>query len=201
MAATAHGGAGAAAAEAGPAPAWLSWPLPGCRADSLGDPFSAGTVAELARVAGPAGGAVALNLCGHTLQAAAGGRQRLVCLLESLVPPAGLRSLALRNGTLALRPGMGLLFASNEPFAMCLERVKLTRPAPIGNSAAGRRAPDCGCLAVVAFQGAVSGLMRACRVELSPAGPAGYSSRQTAVGGRGGGRAGGACRVAGRRAG
>jgi hypothetical protein len=159
----------------------LSWPLPGCRPDSLADLGSARTLAELACAAGAAGGAVALELGGHTLQAPAGGRPMMLQLLESGVPPAGLRSLALRNGTLALRPGMGLAIQSSQPLAVSLERVKLTRPAPSGS---GRvpRAPDCQGLCMLAFGGAVNGRVVQCRVELSPAGPAGLSVRQVSVG-------------------
>jgi hypothetical protein len=187
----AAGGAGAAQQPGElPAAAVLSWPLPGCRPDSLGDLFSARALAALARVAGAAGGAVALELGGHVLQAPVGGKPGLLHLLESQVPPAGLRSLTLRNGTLALQPGTGVAFACTQPLAVCLERVKLTRPAPSGSgSVAGRRAPGFGgggkgppITAMVTFACAVSGLMRQCRVELSPAGPAGDSVRQEACG-------------------
>jgi hypothetical protein len=126
------------AAEAGPAPVLLSWPLAGCRADRLADLFSARTVAELARVAGAAGGAVVLDLGGHVLQAPAGGRPGLLSLLQGAELPAGLHSLALRNGTLALRPGIGVAFASTRPFAVLLERVKLTRALPSSSSGGGR---------------------------------------------------------------
>jgi hypothetical protein len=163
----------------------LTWPLPGCRPDSLADLFSPRTVAALARVAAAAGGAVALELGGHTLLAPAGGKPGPLHLLEGLEPPAGLHSLALRNGTLALRPGWGVAFASMQPFAVSLERVKLTRPAPTGSSGAGSRAPlapDGGNTPMVAFSGAVSGRMVQCRVELSPAGRAGNSALQAAVG-------------------
>jgi hypothetical protein len=67
--------AGGPRANAGPAPVVVDWPLAGCRLDSLTDLFSPRALAELARVAGPAGGAVALDLCGHVLQAPAGGRR------------------------------------------------------------------------------------------------------------------------------
>jgi hypothetical protein len=192
MAAAVHEAAG----RAGAAPAVLSWPLPGCRADSLGDLFSACTLAELARVAGVAGGAVALDLAGHTLRAAAGGRPGRLELLVGGVPPAGLRSLALRNGMLALRPGLSVVFASSQPFAVTLEHVKLTRPAPAPGSVAGARVQRsevvgdfagpsliaCPC-PMVAFAGAgLSARLVVCRVELSPAGPAGDSMRQMAVG-------------------
>ncbi len=173
-------GGGGPAQPGGPPPALLSWPLAGCRPDSLGDLFSAGTLAELARVAGAGGGAVALDLCGHTLQAAAGGKPGALHLLETRVPPAGLRSLALRNGTLALRPGVGLAFDSKQPLSVTLERVKLTRPAPTSGSASSasagarvQRAPETPArsTAMVAFTNAVLGRMVQCRVELSPAGP------------------------------
>jgi hypothetical protein len=171
--------AGGAGLGSGPPPAVLSWPLPGCHSDSLYDLFSACTVAELACAAGLAGGAVVLELGGHTLHAPAGGRPGWVHLLEGQVPPAGLRSLALRNGTLALRPGTGLAFSSNQPFAVSLERVKVTRPAPVGSgSGAGARealAAEDKAAIMVAFDGAVSGRMVQCRVELSPAGPGGNS--------------------------
>ncbi len=65
-----------------PPPAVLTWPLPGCRRDSLDDLCSLRTVAELARVAREAGGAVVVDLGGHTLQAAAGGRTGPLHLLE-----------------------------------------------------------------------------------------------------------------------
>jgi hypothetical protein len=203
-------------ANAGPAPVVVGWPLPGCSPYSLKDLFSKRTVAELARAAGAAGGAVVLELAGHVLQAPVGGRPGLLYLLESGVPPAGLRSLALRNGTLALQPGWGLEFASRQPLDVCLERVKLTRPAPTsGSGAGGRRAHDSASSDMVTFQAEVSGFMRQCRVELSPAGPAGNSMRQVSVGfrvleaGRRAGRRGGvpggvpgggvACRAAGWR--
>ncbi len=165
--------------RSGPAPAMLSWPLPGCRLDSLTDLFSPRALAELARVAGAAGGAVALDLCGRVLQAPAGGRPGALYLLAGGVPPAGLRSLALRNGTLALRPGMEVVFSSKQPFAVCLEHVKLTRPAPIGKV---QRFGGRAAMAIVAFDGPVSVRMVQCRVELSPVGPAGYSVREAAVG-------------------
>jgi hypothetical protein len=167
-----------------PTAALASWPLPGCRPDSLADLFSARTVAELARMAGAAGGAVALELGGHTLRAPAGRKPELLCLLEGGAPPAGLRSLALRNGTLALRPGTGLMLRSSQPLTLCLERVKITRPAPSGGSGAGGKAarvPEEGT-SVVTFGGEVRALVRACRVELAPGGPAGDSVRQAAVG-------------------
>jgi hypothetical protein len=208
MAAAVHEAAGGA----GAASAMLRWPLPGCRPDSLGDLFSARTLAELARVAGAAGGAVALDLGGHTLRATAGGRPVMLRLLEALVPPAGLRSLALRNGTLVLRPGMGLEIASNEPFAVSLEHVKLTRPALIGGSGSAGRWQAVNTSPMINFAGAsLTARLVVCRVELSPAGPAGSSIRQAAVGGGAapgrhagwpGGMPGGgvaACRVAGRR--
>jgi hypothetical protein len=185
MAAPAHEAAGGAGAvqPGEPSPAVLSWPLPGCRPDSLADLFSARTLAELARAAGAAGGAVALDLGGHTLHAPAGGRPMMLQLLESGVPPAGLRSLILRNGTLALRPGMGLAIGSRKPFAVCLEHVKLTRPAPSSGSSRAARAPVGLGNTMVAFYGpGLSGRMVQCRVELSPAGPAGDSMRQAAVG-------------------
>jgi hypothetical protein len=157
----------------------MSWPLPGCRPDSLSDLCSARTLAELARVAGAAGGAVALDLGGHTLQAPAGGRAGWLDLLEGGVPPAGLRSLALRNGTLALRPGLGLVVCSiSQPFAVSLEHIKLTRPAPSGSGRAPRAPGNIGS-SMVTFAGAgLSGRMVQCRVELSPAGPAGDSVHQ-----------------------
>jgi hypothetical protein len=173
-----------AAGGAGAAPTVLSWPLAGCRPDSLGDLFSACTLAELARVAGAAGGAVALDLAGHTLRAAAGARPGRLELLVAHVPPAGLCSLALRNGTLALRPGMGLGLASLQPFAVSLEHIKLTRPAPTTGSGAGfeRQLRD-GPRSMIAFAGAgLSARLVVCRVELSPAGPAGDSIRQMAIG-------------------
>jgi hypothetical protein len=185
MAAHAPEATGEPVAEAGPAPVVLSWPLPGCRPDSLADLFSPRALAELARVAAAAGGAVVLELGGHTLQAPAGGRPGQLDLLQGGVPPAGLRSLALRNGTLALRPGMGVAFASMQPFAASLERIKVTRLAPTGGSGAGPRAalePGGGNTPMVAFSGAVSGRMVQCRVELSPAGRAGFSGLQVAVG-------------------
>jgi hypothetical protein len=176
MAATAHEAVGGPGAVAGAAPTVLSWPLPGCRPDSLGDLFSARALAELARVAGAAGGAVVLDLGGHTLQAAAGGRPGLLRLLEGGMPPAGLRSLALRNGTLALLPGMGLAFASKQPFAVCLERVKVTRPAPTSSFKGGN-------VPMVYLAGArLTARLVVCRVELSRGGPAGDSVRQSAVG-------------------
>jgi hypothetical protein len=186
MAAPAAEKSGGPGAQAGPAPVMLSWPLPGCRPDSLADLFSPRALAELARVAGAAGGAVVLELGGHTLQAAAGGGRGVLHLLEGQEPPAGLRSLALHNGTLALRPGMGVAFASRQPFAVSLERVKVTRPAPTSGSArASSRAalgPGGGTIAMVSFGGAVSGRMVQCRVELSPAGPAGNSRLQVSIG-------------------
>jgi hypothetical protein len=177
-----HEAMGEPVAVAGPAPVVLSWPLPGCRPDSLTDLFSPRALAELARVGGAEGGAVVLELGGHTLQAPAGGRPGSLHLLEGDVPPAGLHSLALRNGTLALRPGMGVAFASTQPFAVSLERVKLVRPAPIGGSGAGSMVVLANNnTAMVTFHGTVSGRMVHCRVELSPAGPAG-SGLQVAVG-------------------
>jgi hypothetical protein len=169
---------------AGMAPAVLSWPLPGCRPDSLAELFSARTLAQLARVAGAADGAVALDLGGHTLQAQDGKPGRLQ-LLQGGVPPAGLRSLTMRNGTLALRPGVELWFSSTQPFAVSLEHIKLTRPPPSGAGGAGGKvalALGKGPNAMVTFAHAVSGTMVQCRVELCPAGPAGYSAFQTAVG-------------------
>jgi hypothetical protein len=164
----------------------MSWPLSGCRADSLADLVSPRAVAELARVAAAAGGAVVLELGGHTLKAPAGGRPGLLSLLESQVPPVGLHSLALRNGTLALLPGMGVAFSSStQPFAVSLEHIKLTRPAPIGGSGAGSRAvlaPGGGNISMIFFGGPVSGRMVQCRVELCPAGTAGHSALQLAVG-------------------
>ncbi len=176
--------AGGREVEAGPAPVVLSWPLPGCRPDSLTDLFSPRALAELARVAGPAGGAAVLELGGHTLQTPVGGKRGKLQLLEGRVPPAGLHSLALRNGTLALRPGMGVAFSSKQPFAVSLERVKVTRPAPTSGSGSGSMAvlADGGYTPMVAFHRAVSGRMVECRVELSPAGPAGDSRLQAAVG-------------------
>ncbi len=159
----------------------LSWPLPGCRVDGLADLFSARALAELARVAGAAGGAVVLDLGGHTLKAPAGGRPEPLQLLKGGVPPAGLRSLALRNGTLALRPGMGLVLDSGPPFAVCLERIKLTRPAPTGGGSGGRvnRATDPEGDQMINFKGpGLAGRMVACRVELSPSGQAGFSKLQ-----------------------
>jgi hypothetical protein len=135
-------------------------------------------------VAGPAGGAVVLDLGGHTLHAPAGGRPGPLQLLAGGVPPAGLRSLALRNGTLALRPGMGVAFGSwKHPFAVSLEHIKLTRPAPGGSSSAGAStAPGAGSVPMVVFPGTVNGRMVQCRVELSPAGRAGHSHLQGSVG-------------------
>jgi hypothetical protein len=182
MPTAAQGGVGCGMeAQAGPAPVVLSWPLLKCSADSLADLFSPRALAELARAAGATGGAAVLDLGGHTLQAPVGGRPGQLHLLESHVPPAGLRSLALRNGTLALRPGMGVAIGTIQPFAMALERVKVTRSAPTGSVGASSRvalAPT----AMVTFGGAVSGRMVQCRVELSPAGPAGHSVRQIALG-------------------
>jgi hypothetical protein len=183
-AATPEAGGGPGVAVAGPAPVVLRWPLPGCRPDSLTDLFSPRALAELARAAGPAGGAAVLELGGHTLQAPA-GRPGVLHLLERFVPPAGLHSLALRNGTLALRAGWRVAFVSTQPFAVSLERIKLTRPAPTSGSGAGPRAalePGSGYRPMVTFSGAVSGRMVECRVELCPAGPAGYSMRQGSVG-------------------
>jgi hypothetical protein len=194
MAAACEAAGGAGAVQPGePPPAVLSWPLPGCRPDSLADLCSARTLAELVRAAGAAGGAVALELGGHTLQAPAGGRPGWLRLLAEDGPPAGLRSLALRNGTLALRPGMGLAIQSSQPLAVSLEHVKLTRPAPSGSGRAPR-APDCQGLCMLAFGGAVNGRVVECRVELSPAGPAGFSILQLSVGaGRGAAAAGQRC--------
>jgi hypothetical protein len=175
-----------------------SWPLPGCRPDSLADLFSPRAVAELARAAGAAGGAVALELGGRTLHAPAGGRPGDLNLLNYGVPLAGLRSLAIRNGTLALRPGMGLVFGSTQPFAVSLEHVKLTRPAP-GGSVSGRAPGSVTSSSMLTFGGRVSGRMVQCRVELSPAGPAGMSLHQTSVSHPW--VAAVACRAAGRRAG
>jgi hypothetical protein len=170
----------ALAAAAGPdalLPTVVRWPLPGCRFDRLHDLFSVRALAELARAAGATDGAVVLELGGHTLQAPAGSRLGWLYLFEACQPPAGLRSLVVRNGAFALRHGIGLAFESERPVAVCLERVKLTRPAPGGT---GRRVPvTCD---MVNFAGAVSGVMRGCRVELSPSGPAGFSSLQMAVG-------------------
>jgi hypothetical protein len=182
-----HEAMGGPEAEAGPAAVALSWPLPGCHPESLGDLFSTRALAELARVAGAAGGAAQLDLCGHVLQAPAGGRPGQLHLLKSKAPPAGLRSLALRNGTLVLRPGVGLAFVSIQPFTVSMERVKVTRPAPTSGSGSpsgkAQHAPDAEAgRSMVAFSGAVSGLMRACRLELSPAGPAGSSMRQMSAG-------------------
>jgi hypothetical protein len=201
--------AGGPGVEAGPAPVVLSWPLPDCRPDSLTDLFSPRALAELARVAGPAGGAAVLELGGHTLQAPASGKRGKLQLLEGRVPPAGLTSLALRNGTLALRPGMGVAFSSKQPFAVSLEGVKLVRPAPTGGSGTGSREVLAhGNTAMVSFMGgAVSGRMVQCRVELSPAGTAGDSALQVSVGvfaqvcRVAGGRVGHAGRRAGRRGG
>jgi hypothetical protein len=176
--------AGGPGPQAGPAPAELRWPLSGCRAGSLTDLFSARALAELARAAaGAAGGAVALDLCGHVLQAAPGARPGVLQLGgDKGVPPEELRSLALHNGTLALRPGMGVVFSSLQPFAVVLEHVKLTRPAHRGSSAGARTMEEGGCC-MVAFAGAgLDGLMRQCRVELSPAGPAGDSAHQVSMG-------------------
>jgi hypothetical protein len=185
MAAPAAEDAGGPEAQAGPAPVVLSWPLAGCRPDSLADLFNPRALAELARVAGAAGGAVVLELGGHTLQAAAGGGRGHI-QLEGQEPPAGLRSLALRNGTLALRAGWGVLICSKQPFAVSLERVKITRPAPTGSAGASSRAvlgPGGGYIPMIAFGGAgVSGRMVQCRVELSPAGPAGNSRLQVSIG-------------------
>jgi hypothetical protein len=199
-------------AQAGPAPVVLSWPLTGCRPDSLADLCSPRALAELARVAGPAGGAAVLELGGHTLQALAGGGRGQLRLLQGYEPPAGLHSLTLRNGTLVLRAGWGVAIGSIQPFAVSLERVKITRPAPSGSAGASSRAalgPGGGTISMVAFSGAMSGRMVQCRVDLSPAGPAGNSFLQVAVGisaqvrngTPGGGWAGGACRAAGRRGG
>jgi hypothetical protein len=52
-----HEAAGGPEVVVGPAPLLLTWPLPGCRPDSLADLFSARALAELARVARTAGGA------------------------------------------------------------------------------------------------------------------------------------------------
>ncbi len=169
----------------------LSWPLPGCRPDRLDDLFSPRALAELARMAGAAGGAAVLELGGHTLQAPAGGGRKQLDLLEGGVPPTGLHSLALLNGTFALRPGMGvaivskLQFVSTQPFAVSLKRIKITRPAPVGSARASRMAalgPGGGNIPMIAFTGDVSGRMVQCRVELCPAGPAGHSALQAAVG-------------------
>jgi hypothetical protein len=192
MAGPAAEAAGGPVANAGPAPVVLSWPLPGCRPDSLPDLFSARALAELARVAGPAGGAAVLELGGHVLKAPAGGKPKPLQLPESGAPPVGLRSLALRNGTLALRPWMWVEFASSQPFAVSLERIKVTRPAPVGGTGAHARAALQASraarqgltpgVAMVVFGGAVSGRMVQCRVELCPVGPAGDSELQTAIG-------------------
>jgi hypothetical protein len=181
MAAPAHEApVGAGAGQPGePAPAVLSWPLPGCRPDSLADLFSARTLAELARAAGAAGGAVVLELGGHTLRAPVGGKPETFELFRGEQPPAGLRSLALRNGTLALRPGTGLIIASKHHFAVSLERVKLTRPAP---SRAVHMSSDNSVSMLIFFGSGMSGRMVQCRVELSPAGLAGKSKRQAAIG-------------------
>jgi hypothetical protein len=184
MAAPAAEAAAGPEAQAGPAPVVLSWPLGACRPDSLADLFSPRALAELACVAGAAAGAAVLDLGGHTLQAPAGGRPGQLDLLQGQVLPAGLRSLALSNGTLALRPGMGVAFTSMQPFAVSLERVRITRPAPTSGSGAGSMAALAhGSAPMVTFVGgAVSGRMVQCRVELSPAGPAGNSRLQSAVG-------------------
>jgi hypothetical protein len=143
--------------QAGPAPVVLGWPLAGCRPDSLADLFSPRALAELARVAGPAGGAAVLELGGRTLQAPAGGRPGALQLLEDWDPPAGLSSLALRNGTLALRAGFGVAVCSTLPFAVSLEQVKITRPAPVSSAGASSRAAlelGVGNIATVSFVGA-----------------------------------------------
>ncbi len=80
----------------------MTWPLPGCGPDSLADLSSARTLAVLAGAAAAGGGAVALDLAKHVLRAPGGPS------LHVWVPPAGLRSLALRNGTLELQPGTGV---------------------------------------------------------------------------------------------
>ncbi len=170
-------------------PAMLDWPLPGCDAGSLNDLCSARAVAVLARAAGAAGGGVALNLSGHTLVARGGSKAGPLHVLGARGPPLGLRSLALRDGTLVLRPSMGLAFVSDhEPLAVLLERVKLTRPVPgaAGSGAGGRappRTPGASEHQMLSFMGPeVSGRMVACRVELSPGGRVSASKPQVTGG-------------------
>jgi hypothetical protein len=151
--------------QLGPPAVLLDWPLPGCGEASLTDLCGAGAVAELARVAG-AGGSVALDLGGRELATPAGGQLQELRLLCG--PLAGLRSVALRNGTLSLRPGQGLVFEPQAPLQLTLERVKLVRPAPLNME---RRPPKGGQEGMLAFVGPhAEGRLAACRFELAPAG-------------------------------
>jgi hypothetical protein len=151
----------------------LDWPLPGCGEASLVDLCGPGAVAQLARAAG-AGGSVALDLGGRELATPAGGK--LPLQLELLCGPlAGLRSVALRNGTLSLRPGQGLAFQPQAPLQLTLERVKLVRPAPLNME---RRLPKDGQPGMLAFGGPhAEGRLAACRFELAPAGQVGPDVR------------------------
>jgi hypothetical protein len=153
--------------QLGPPAVQLDWPLPGCSGVNLADLCGPGAAAELARAAG-AGGSVALDLGGRELATPAGGRQELRLLCG---PLAGLRSVALRNGTLSLRPGQGLVFHPQAPLQLTLERVKLVRPAPLNME---RRPPKGGREGMLAFLGPhAEGRLAACRFELAPAGQVG----------------------------
>jgi hypothetical protein len=156
----------------------LDWPLPGCGEASLVDLCGAGAAAELARAAG-AGGSVALDLGGRELATPAGGKLplqlRLLC-----GPLAGLRSVVLRNGTLSLRLGRGLVFQPQAPLQLTLERVKLVRPAPLNME---RRPPKDGQEGMLAFVGPhAEGRLAACRFELAPAGQVGPDVRRDCIG-------------------
>jgi hypothetical protein len=144
----------------------LDWPLPGCGEANLADLCGAGAAAELARAAG-AGGSVAQDLGGRELATPAGGKAQL--LLRLLFGPlAVLRSVALHNGTLSLRPGQGLVFQPQAPLQLTLERVKLVRPAPLNME---RRPPKEGQASLLEFVGLhAEGRLAACRFELAPAG-------------------------------
>jgi hypothetical protein len=146
----------------------LDWPLPGCGEASLADLCGPGAAAELARAAGP-GGSVALDLGGRELATPAGNKLQELRLLCG--PLAGLRSVALRNGTLSLRPGQGLVFQPQAPLQLTLERVKLVRPAPLNME---RRPPKDGQQRMLTFLGPhAEGRLAACRFELAPGGQVG----------------------------
>jgi hypothetical protein len=156
----------------------LDWPLPGCGEASLVDLCGAGAAAQLARAAG-AGGSVALDLGGRELATPTGGKVQL--LLRLLCRPlAGLRSVALRNGTLSLRPGQGLVFQPQAPLQLTLERVKLVRPAPLNME---RRPPKDGQPRMLTIIGEhAEGRLAACRFELAPAGQVGPDVRHDCIG-------------------
>jgi hypothetical protein len=157
--------AGAPAPHLAPPAVLLGWPLPGCGEASLSDLCGAAAVAELARAAG-AGGSVALDLGGRELAAPAGGKLQELRLLCG--PLARLRSVALCNGTLSLRPGQGLVFQPQAPLQLTLERVKLVRPAPLNME---RRLPKDGQAGMLEILGPhAEGRLAACRFELAPAG-------------------------------